>query len=86
MLYRHGVNTRTCPHCAPERRDAVAGLQDQESQAALGQVRGGGQTDRAGADHDDGQNTGFACGQDLLDLNGRGAAAAVTHDCLSRTW
>ncbi len=55
MLYRHGENTRTCPHWRTAAPARVAGLQDEERQSALGEVRGGGQPDRAGADHDDGQ-------------------------------
>ena len=43
------------PPLADRRARAVAGFEDGEGQAALVQVRGGGQADRAGADHHDGQ-------------------------------
>jgi hypothetical protein len=49
---------REQPHVSPlphRGRRPVAGFQDGERQAALGQVSGGGQPDRAGADDDDRQ-------------------------------
>ena len=49
---------REQPHVPPLAHRGgrtVAGLQDGERDAALGEVRGGGQPDRAGADDDDGQ-------------------------------
>ena len=55
MLYRHGENSRTCAPLPDRGGRAVAGFEDGERQAALGEVRGGGQADRAGADDDDRQ-------------------------------
>ncbi len=49
---------REQPHVPPlphRGGRAVTGFQDGERQTSLVQVRGGGQTDRAGPDHDDGQ-------------------------------
>ncbi len=46
------------PHVSPlpdRGGRAVAGFQDRERQAALGEVGGGGEADRSGADDDDGQ-------------------------------
>ena len=56
VLKRHGLNRRTCAHCRTDARDAVAGLEDQEVQAARSELGRGGQTDRAGADHRDGKS------------------------------
>ena len=55
MLYRHGENSRTCPHCRTAAPAVSPASRTSERQAALVQVRGGGQADRAGADHHDGQ-------------------------------
>ena len=58
MLNRHGLNSRTWAQSRDRRGDAVAGLQDDEVQAAGGEVGGGGHADRPGADHRDGNVRG----------------------------
>ena len=60
-MYCHGVKVRMCPHCAMAAPTRSPASTHDDGQAAVGQVGGGCQTDRAGADDDDGQlRTGLA--------------------------
>ncbi|GGO61765.1 hypothetical protein GCM10012289_04780 [Nonomuraea cavernae] len=72
------------PPLRHRRADLVPGFQQEEVEAAFGQVRGGGQADRPGADHDDRQRAGVTCAHQLVKLKGGGgAAASVAHDGVS---
>ncbi len=55
MLCRHGENSLHVPPLPHRGGRAVASFQDGVRDAAFGEVGGGGEADRAGADDDDGQ-------------------------------